>query len=82
MMNANKLTYVDLEGDIHDAINMAEIVLDRLHDHFAIQPADGSHIIDAHSAALSLFAAGMAVEKASAVFKRWKEVHASNGGEL
>lgn len=74
-----KLTYFDLEGDIHDAINMVQIVFDRLHDHFAAKTSDGFHRIDEHGAGLSLFAAGVAVEKAEAVLKRWKEVHVSNG---
>lgn len=71
------LTYFDLEGEIHDAINMALLMDQRVNDLLA----DGTvSKIDSEEAALTIFLAGQVVEKAKAVLTRWNEVHVSNGG--
>lgn len=75
------LSHYDLEGEIHDAVNMAELTTDVIEELFRGRAGDSNmYEISEDQMRQASFAVYHTADLARAVLKRWREVHASHGG--
>jgi hypothetical protein len=81
-MSPKKLSYMDLEGDLHDAVNMSEIATTLVEDaQGAPNRVIGAFVISEDEMASLSFAIYHTNKLALALKAKWMEVHNSNGGD-
>lgn len=77
-----KLTHYDLESEIHNVRNMADLTTDVLEDVFggANDLGEGRYSITDDELRKAMFAVYHTSALADALYEKWKAVHESQGG--
>jgi hypothetical protein len=73
-----KLSYMDLESDLNDAVNMAEVACELIQNAGTKRP--GGIIVTEHEWNLLIFAVFHASQLTRDMHARWYEIHNSNRG--